>query len=242
MWTLSLTLVVAMLSAGRAAPGEVRVAVASNFARAAAAVAERFEATTGHAVVLVPGSTGKHYAQIRHGAPFDVFLAADVARPERLERDGAAIAGTRFTYALGTLVLWSPRGGHADAAALTRGDYRYLAMANPRLAPYGRAAEETLRGLGAWESVGKRVVRGENVGQAYQFVASGNAELGFVARSQLDPARDDGAWWEVPQRFYTPIEQQAVQLREGSPSRDFLSFLAGEEARHIIRSFGYQTP
>jgi len=236
-----------MLLAGASAQAdEIRVAVASNFHEAAKTLAKRFAASSGHRVVLVPGSTGKHYAQIRHGAPFDAFLAADGARPERLEREGLAHAGERFTYALGQLVLWSPREDYVDAAGavLANADFRHLAIANPKLAPYGAAARQVLEERGLWQALQVRLVRGENVAQAYQFVASGNAALGFVALSQVErpgqPAR--GSWWKVPLSSYTPIEQQAVLLSDSAAARGFLTFLQSNEARTIIRAYGYGLP
>lgn len=226
--------------------GEIRVAVASNFSPALEHIARRFEAATGHRVIIVAGSTGKHYAQIRNGAPFDLFFAADVRRPRLLEEAGAAIPGSRFTYAIGRLVLWSPEPGYVDAGGevLARPGLRHLAIANPRLAPYGAAAREVLEGLGFWALLRDRVVRGENIAQAYQFVASGNAELGLVARSQLvRPGRArEGSWWTVPKTLHGPIEQQALLLRDTEAARALLAFVRGEEAASVIRSFGYETP
>jgi molybdate transport system substrate-binding protein len=229
-----------------AAAGEFRVAVATNFAAPAQVIATRFTAISGDRVVPVFGSTGKHYAQIKNGAPFAAFLAADAQRPARLEEAGLAVAGSRLTYAVGRIVLWSPREGYVDpqGQVLAEGDYRHLAIANPLLAPYGRAAEEVLRARGLWESLGGRLVRGEDIGQTFQFVHSGNAELGFVAYSQVKRpgGTPQGSWWEVPQALYRPIEQQAVLLQESPVARAFLSFLQGSEARAIIADFGYGLP
>lgn len=226
--------------------GQIRAAVASNFAGAAKVLAERFEEVTGHKVILAFGSTGKHYAQIKNGAPFEVFFAADVARPELLEEEGAAVPGSRFTYAVGRLVLWSPREGYIDrdGAVLERGDFEYLAIANPKLAPYGEAARGVLRARGIWEKLSGRIVRGENISQTLQFVQTGNAELGFVALSQvLEPGRPpQGSYWEIPQTLYHPIEQQAVLLKDTQTARAFLKFVKGDEARSIIQSYGYSTP
>ena len=178
---------------------------------------------------VIFGSTGKHYAQIVHGAPFEVFLAADTERPERLERSGHAVAGTRFTYALGRLALWSadPERVVDGAALLERGDFRRLAIANPALAPYGRAARETLEARGAWQAAEPRLVTAENVAQAYQFVASGNAEVGLVAGPLLlqDEAGPRGSWWLVPETLHAPIAQQALLLREHPGGRAFLAYL-----------------
>jgi molybdate transport system substrate-binding protein len=225
---------------------ELRIAVASNFAGAAREIASRFEQESGHRVVVASGATGKHYAQIINGAPFDVFLAADAERPELLESSGVALAGSRFTYALGELVLWSPRSGYVDTdgQVLETGDFRRLAIANPKIAPYGRAAREVLTAAGLWEALQPRLVRGENIAQTFQFVGSGNAELGFVARSQVQRPGSviDGSRWAVPQSLYAPIVQQAVLLAENDAARAFARYLQGVEARKIIRDFGYGLP
>jgi molybdate transport system substrate-binding protein len=241
-------LIAALLStaAGAAPADTIRVAVASNFRHAIDALAPRFEQATGHAVTRIFGSTGKHFAQISNGAPFDVFLAADELRPRMLEEDGSAVAGTRFVYALGMLVLWSPREGYVDpdGKRLERGGYRFLSIANPTLAPYGRAARQVLEALDLWESLQPRLVRGENIGQAHQFVVSGNADLGFVAHAQvaLPGMPATGSRWDVPQSYYDPIEQHAVLLRDTPATRAFAEYLRGDEARAIIRSHGYTTP
>lgn len=225
---------------------EIRVAVASNFAGTMQQIAGRFEARTGHKVTLAFGSTGKHYAQIKNGAPFDAFFAADVKRPELLEREGVALPASRFTYAVGKLVLWSAQPGYVDAQGevLNKGEFRHLALANPKLAPYGKAAEQVLQARGLGESLQGRLVRGENIGQAFQFVRSGNAELGFVAYSQIKnpDVPVSGSFWVVPQPLYTPIEQQAVLLKEGKVARAFLTFVKSEESLEIIHSFGYDIP
>lgn len=223
---------------------EIRVAVASNFAQVADRLASRYEETTDHQVALIPGSTGKHYAQIRNGAPFDVFLAADSRRPQMLQEDGLALADTCVTYAQGKLVLWSPDPDRVDekGQVLVSGDFHRLAMANPDLAPYGRAASEVLHALGLAANLRDRIVRGENVGQTFQFVATGNAELGFVAKSQiveLDGGRRSGSFWEIPQGLYSPIDQQAVLLTDSDAARGFLEFLTSAEARSMIEQQGY---
>ncbi len=246
VFPLLLSLVVTGLASGGVSAGEIRVAVASNFSGAIRALAARFEANSGDEVTLVFGSTGKHYAQIRNGAPFDAFFAADRKRPELLEEEGMALPGSRFTYAIGKVVLWSPKAGYVDPRGdvLTSGDFSYLAIANPRLAPYGRAAEEILRARGLWDDLNTRMVRGENIGQAFQFVWSGNAALGFVAASQVkSPERPlQGSLWEVPQALYTPVEQQAVLLTENAVARAFLAFVKSDESRALVREFGYVTP
>lgn len=205
-----------------------------------------FEAQTNHRLMVSYASTGKHYAQIVNGAPFDVFLAADLERPRRLEAKGLAVAGSRFTYALGKLVLWSPQPGlFGDGAEfLIEGNFRFLAIANPRTAPYGLAAEQTLRRLGLWETLWTRIVRGENVGQTYAYVQSGNAELGFVALSQVSIAADQvtGSIWMVPEGLYQPVEQQAVLLTDNDAARTLLAFLRGEQAATVIRAHGYALP
>ncbi len=236
----------ATLAATPATAADIRVAAATNVKGAIAAVAERFEEASGHRVTLIFGSTGKHYAQIVNGAPFDAFFAADDRRPRRLEAEGVAVAGSRFTYAVGRLALWSPGDGYVDpeGRVLGSGGFRRLAIANPRLAPYGEAARQTLVALGLWEGLEGRLVRGENVGQAFQFVDSGNAELGFVAWSQLreggEPIR--GSYWRVPPELHSPIEQQAVLLEESRAARDLLAFVRGPEASRILADFGYEIP
>lgn len=237
---------VLLLAAVQAVAGEPRIAVASNFADAIKAIAQEFEANTGHKVVLVFGSTGKHYAQIRNGAPFKAFFAADVRRPKLLEDEGMALPGTRFTYALGRLVLWSPKAGYVDPAGevLSQGAFRYLAVANPKLAPYGRAAQEVLQSRGLWDGLRGRMVRGENIGQTFQFIKSGNAELGLVANSQIRrPGQQaEGSRWEIPSVLYQPIEQQAVLLQEDGVARAFLEYVKSEAALNIIRGYGYGAP
>ncbi|MBT8052692.1 MAG: molybdate ABC transporter substrate-binding protein [Gammaproteobacteria bacterium] len=233
----------ALLLPDLAAADVVKAATASNFRDAMSQLVSAFEKTSDHTVVPVFGSTGKHFSQIVNGAPFDVFLAADNRRPKVLEQDGLTVPETRFTYAIGQLVLWSPREGYVDADGhiLGSGNFRHLAIANPDLAPYGAAAKETLENLGLWQNVNPSVVSGENIGQAFLFVHSGNAELGFVARSQLIGGRASGAgsMWRVPPHLHAPIEQQAVLLRDTAAAREFLSFMRGAEAAAIIRAQGY---
>ena len=225
---------------------QFRVAVASNFSDAIKAAADVFEKETGHQVILIFGSTGKHYAQIRNGAPFEAFFAADARRPELLEAEGVAQPGSRFTYAVGKVVLWSPDPDLVDAGVdiLADGAFRHLAMANPKLAPYGKAAEEVMRKKGVWDNLRTRTVRGENIGQTFQFVQSGNAELGFVALSQIrKPGMAiPGSFWRPPQALYTPIVQQAVLLRENPAARQFLAFMQEDAAVKIIERYGYDVP
>jgi molybdate transport system substrate-binding protein len=225
---------------------DLLVAVASNFHPVLEEIVARFGAETGHRVRLVPGSTGKHYAQIRNGAPFDLFLAADIERPQKLEQEGLAVSGSRFTYALGTLVLWSPDEQliDPDGDVLRSAPFRRLAIANPRLAPYGRAARQTLETMGLWEALRPRLVRGENIAQAFHFVHSGNAELGLLARSQINtlPAGSRGSAWEVPAELHEPIAQQCVLLRDSPAARRFLDHLRAPETLAVIRQFGYAHP
>ena len=225
---------------------QVHIAVASNFRQAITATSSRFREQSGHQVVLTPGSTGKHYAQILNGAPFDAFFAADAERPRRLEAERRIVPGSRFTYAVGKLVLWSPEEGRVDPRGdvLRLGSFNHLAIANPELAPYGSAARQVLRSLGLWQALAPRLVRGENIGQTYQFVVTGNAELGFVARAQLviPGVALRGSQWEPPQSLYDPIQQQAVLLRGTPAGRSFMTFMQGAEARDLIRAYGYDVP
>lgn len=228
-----------------AVAAETRIAVAANFTGAVRALERAFEAEGPHRVTVSTGATGALYAQIRNGAPFHAFLAADSRRPRRLEAQGDAVAGSRFTYAVGRIVLWSPREGYVTGpASLHRRDFRHLAIANPRTAPYGLAARQTLIALGRWQALQDRIVRGENIAQAYQYVASGNAELGLVALSQVSGAERPagGSRWRVPERHHAPIRQQAVLLaagRDNPAARAFLDFLQGPRAATIMARFGY---
>jgi molybdate transport system substrate-binding protein len=232
--------------AGQTLADEIRVAVASNFTDTIKDIAGLFEKKTGHQVALAFGSTGKHYAQIKNGAPFEAFFAADIRRPRLLEEAGFAQPGSRFTYAVGKVVLWSPdpAGVDAEGKVLSTGNFRHLALANPKLAPYGKAAEQVMRAHGVWDELQGRMVRGENIGQTFQFVKSGNAELGFVAYSQIKRpgAAIKGSFWEPPHLLYSPIEQQAVLLRDNTVAHEFLDFLKGEQAREIIQGYGYNAP
>jgi len=241
-----LLLILCALSASFARADEIHVAVASNFRQAFSAAADRFEEQSGHEVTLIAGSTGKHYAQILNGAPFDAFFAADAARPVRLESERRIVPGSRYTYAIGKLVLWSADESLVDARGdvLQSGSYCYLAIANPELAPYGVAARQVLQTLGLWDGLSHKLVRGENIGQAFQFVVTANAELGFVARSQLETPGQEfgGSAWEPPPSLYDPIEQQAVLLKDSPAGREFMTFMQGKEARALIRAYGYDVP
>ena len=237
-------LILACCPAARA--GEVLVAVAANFAAPIARIGEDFKAGTGHVLKISTASTGKFYSQIVAGAPFEVFLAADDETPKRLLAENHAVAGTRFTYAIGKLVLWSARPGLVDdqGAVLASDRFRYLAVANPKTAPYGAAAHQVLKARGLAEALAPRLVTGESIAQAYQFVATGNAEIGFVALSQVaQPGTSaTGSMWRVPQDLYTEIRQDAVLLKPGASNPAalaLLEFLKGETARQIIRNHGY---
>ena len=225
---------------------EVSVALAANFSAPMQKIAAAFEQDTGHKAVLSTGATGKFYAQIRHGAPFQLLLAADQTTPERLEREGLAVAGTRFTYAIGQLVLWSTEPGLVDAEGTVLHSERFtrIALADPKLAPYGAAALETLDKLGLRQQLQSKFVQGENIAQTYQFVASGNAPLGFVALSQVfaDGRIREGSAWIVPAELYSPLLQDAVILKAGADNPAALAladYLRGEKARSIMQSYGY---
>jgi len=224
----------------------VQVAVAANFIGPMQQIAAAFGKATGHEAVLVSGATGKFAAQIANGAPFQVLLAADDETPRKLEDAGHVVPGTRFTYAVGRLVLYSAQSGLVDdkGEVLRSGRFQRLAIANPRVAPYGVAAMQALQAMGLRPSVDAKLVMGESIGQAFQFVASGNAELGLVALSQVavpgQPA--PGSWWAVPQQLYTPIRQDAALLQPGAGSaaaRALLDYLRSEPARVVIRAWGY---
>ncbi|MDO8959873.1 MAG: molybdate ABC transporter substrate-binding protein [Rhodocyclaceae bacterium] len=226
---------------------EVHVAVAANFAAPMKILAMEFEKATGHKALLAFGASGKFYAQIRNGAPFHVLLSADDAVPAKLEQEGLSVPGSRFTYAVGTLVLWSARPGLVDdqGAVLARGGFKHLAVANPKLAPYGAAALETLNQMKLAAALQPRFVYGENIAQTYQFVASGNAELGFVALSQVmqDGRLTGGSAWIVPAGMHRPIRQDAVLLlpgRNNAAATALLNFLREPATLAIIESYGYR--
>ena len=241
-------LVLALAGATLAARAEVLVAVAANFAVPMRGIAEGFQAATGHTLKISAGATGKFYSQILAGAPFEVLLAADDETPRRLVAAGHAVASTQFTYAIGHLVLWSAQPAFVDdqGAVLASGAFGKLALANPKLAPYGAAALQVLRVRGLVEAMTPRLVTAESVAQAYQFVATGNAELGFVALSQVQlPGREmTGSMWRIPQSLYDPIRQDAVLLMagKGNPAASaLLEYLKGAPARQMITAYGYAT-
>lgn len=232
--------------ASRAA--EVQVAVAANFFAPMKAIAAGFEKASGHKAMLSSGATGKFYAQIRSGAPFDIFLAADEQTPARLDKENATVAGSRFTYATGKLVLWSARPGLVDAQGevLRSAKFAHIALAAPKLAPYGAAAVETLTRLGLLAQLESRFVQGESIGQAFSFVSTGNAELGFVALSQVweNGKLKSGSAWIVPAQLHSPIRQDAVLLARGkdnAAAAALIAYLKSDAAKAVIRSFGYDT-
>jgi len=236
-----------LVAALPAAAAEVQVAVASNFAAPMQKIAAGFERATGHKALLAFGATGKFYAQITNGAPFDVLLAADAKTPARLVEEGRALAASRYTYAIGKLVLWSPRPDYVDAhgEVLAKGNFRHLAIASPKTAPYGAAAREVLDRLGLGDALAGRLVTGENIVQTFQFVASGNAELGFVALSQVmvDGRLTGGSTWIVPADHYGEMRQDAVILaagRDKPAAHALIDYLRGDAAAAIVRSYGYE--
>ncbi len=225
---------------------EVLVAVAANFVGPLAKIGEGFTAATGHTLKVSSGATGKFYSQIVAGAPFEVLIAADDDTPRKLIAEGYGVTGSHFTYAIGKLVLWSAQPGYVDdqGAVLTTGTYAHLAIANPKLAPYGRAGTEVLRARGLGDALAPKLVTAESIAQAYQFVATGNAELGFVALSQVavpgKPAK--GSYWLVPPSLYGEIRQDAVLLKTGEKnpaSAALLAYLKSPAAKALIQSYGY---
>lgn len=226
--------------------GEVLVAVAANFVGPLAKIGDGFTATTGHTLKVSSGSTGKFYSQIVAGAPFEVLIAADDDTPRKLIAEGHGVAGSNFTYAIGKLVLWSTQTGYVDdqGAVLATGTYAHLAIANPKLAPYGQAAVEVLKARGLGDALAPKLVTAESIAQAHQFVATGNAELGFVALSQVAvPGKPvTGSYWLVPPSLYGEIRQDAVLLKIGEKNpaaAALLTYLKGPTAKVLIQSYGY---
>lgn len=239
---LALSLACSVLQAA-----DANVAVAANFTGPMEKIAPEFEKATGHKLVVAYGTVGKFYAQVKNGAPFDVLISADDETPIRLEKDGLAISESRFTYAIGKLVLWSAKPGVVDdkGEVLKRGDFLHIAVANPKLAVYGAAAVEAMKKLGVYERLEPRFVLGENISQAYQFAATGNAELGFIALSQIykDGQYAAGSHWMVPPSLYTQIRQDAVLLTrgKGNPAAEaLLTYLKSDAAKKVIRAHGYE--
>jgi molybdate transport system substrate-binding protein len=238
------------LLAGAALADELKVAVAANFAGTLEALAPAFKQKTGHTLAISVGATGALYAQIKNGAPFELLLSADAERPKQLEHEGLGVPGTRFVYARGQLVLWSALKGVVDAegAILKRKDLGKLGLADPATAPYGAAAREVLTRLGLWEklSAESALVIGTSVAHAFQFAASANARCAFVAWSQVLSEGTKGSWWKVPQKLYTPLDQEAILLKPGAQSaaaRALLQFLDRDPgALALLRKAGYEKP
>ncbi|MDW5441926.1 molybdate ABC transporter substrate-binding protein [Polaromonas sp. SM01] len=235
------------LASVSALAAEVQVAVAANFTAPMKLIAAEFEKESGHQTVLSFGATGKFYAQITNGAPFDVFLSADDSTPAKLEKEGAAVSGSHFTYATGKLVLWSAQPGLVDGQGevLKKGDFKKIAIAAPKLAPYGAAAVEALTQLGLMDKLLPKLVQGESIGQTYSFVSTGNAELGFIALSQVYEGGKikSGSAWIVPDKLHSAIRQDAVLLskaKDNPAAIALMAFLKTEKAKAVIRSFGYQ--
>lgn len=244
-----LLIIATLLASSAVLADEVQVAVASNFTAPMQKIAADFEKESGHTVKLALGATGKFYAQIKNGAPFEILLAADDETPAKLIKEDAAIAGTNFTYAIGKLVLWSATPGLVDDQGniLKNGGFKHLALANPKAAPYGAAGMQAMGKLGVLDSIKPLIVQGENISQTHQFIASGAAELGFVAYSQV--IRNDrigsGSGWMVPEKLYDPIRQDAVILARGKDKAGplaLMNYLKSDKAKAIIRSFGYTLP
>ena len=243
----ALTALFSLLTLNSAWADEVQVAVAANFTAPIQAIAKDFEKDTGHKLVASFGATGQFYAQIKNGAPFEVFLSADDTTPEKLEKEGDTVKGSRFTYAIGTLALWSPKEGYVDAQGdvLKKNDYKHLSIANPKAAPYGLAATQVLARLDLTEATKGKLVEGQNITQAFQFVSTGNAELGFVALSQIykDGKVSNGSAWIVPAAMHDPIRQDAVILAKGkdnAAAQALVDYLKGAKAAAVIKSFGYE--
>jgi len=223
---------------------EINIAVASNFNLAAKALAVLYQSQGGEMVRISLGPTGSLYAKIEYGAPFELFLAADSERLKRLEQAGEIVSNSRFSYALGKLLLWSPTPDYVDSDGqiLLNGNFKHLAIANPKLAPYGSAAQEVLEHLKYWQTLQQRLVRGENIGQSFQFIQSGNVELGFIAASQYQALGKTGSVWHIPVHLYSPIAQQAVLLKDTSAARHFWQFLHSGAAKMLIKNLGYGIP
>lgn len=245
---LSFVMSVCLCSAQLSAD-EVQVAVASNFSKPLETLATAFKASSGHELKISAGATGKLYAQIENGAPFDVFLSADSKTPKKLVEAQLAVADSQFTYALGKLVLWSSTKDTVDAqgAVLQKGEFKHLAMANPKTAPYGAAALEVLDHLGLTQTLAAKLVQGENISQTYDFVSTSNAELGFVAWAQVvqNGILKEGSVWQVPESLYQPIQQDAVLLTKGknnTAAQALLAFFKTPAAQKIITDAGYALP
>ena len=242
-----LTLTAALALSAAAQAEVVQIAVAAHFTAPARALAEIFARTTGHEAKLSFGATGAFYTQIKNGAPFDILLAADDERPIRLEKEGDTVPGSRFTYAIGQLVLWSAKPGFVDGegAVLKGGKFNKIAIANPKLAPYGAAAVEAMEKLGLAATLQPKLVTGESIGQTYNFIATGNAELGFVALAQvLDGGKlKSGSMWVVPAKYHAPIIQDAVILKRAAANpaaKAWMALMRSPNTQDFIRSYGYE--
>lgn len=240
--SLQLAAALLILAVSGAHAAQTNVAVAANFTEAAKEIAAAFKQKTGHEAVLSFGSSGQFYSQITQGAPFQVFLSADDARPKKLVDDGLAVVDSRFTYAIGKLVLWSKNPDLVKGEETLRtATFAKLSICTPAAAPYGAAAVEAMKALKLYETLQPKLVEGATITQAYQFVETGNAELGFVALSQIT-GPETGSRWLVPQELYSPIRQDAVLLKSGAANDaavGFIAFLRGPEARAIIEKYGY---
>ena len=244
-----LTAVAVLAPLSAAWPASTSVAVAANFAAPMRSLTQSFEKNTGHKVIVALGATGQLYAQIKNGAPFDVLLAADDETPKKLESEGLAISGSRATYAIGRLVLWSKREGLIDTKGeiLKTSRFDRIAIANPKLSPYGAAAMEVIERLGLTQAMQPKIVEAANITQAHQFVASGNAVIGFVALAQVSEGSTikDGSGWIVPEPLHSPIQQDLILLARGKANpaaRQLIEFLRSDAAKAVIRSYGYTLP
>jgi len=243
----ALATLIAAFAFSSANADEVQVAVAANFTAPIQAIAADFEKDTGHKLVAAYGATGQFYTQIKNGAPFEVFLSADDTTPQKLEAEGDTVKGSRFTYAVGTLALWSAKEGYVDdkGAVLKTNAYQHLSIANPKAAPYGLAATQVLAKLDLTDATKAKIVEGQSITQAYQFISTGNAELGFVALSQIykDGKLTSGSAWIVPADLHDPIKQDAVILNKGkdnAAAKALIEYLKGPKAAAVIKSYGYQ--
>lgn len=238
---------VALVFSASSLADQAQVAVAANFAEPIKAIAAVLEKTTGHTIQVTLGATGKLYAQIKNGAPFDVLMAANTATPAALEKDGLAEPGSHFNYATGKLVLWSADAARVDVKGdmLRSGNFRKLAYANPKTAPYGEAAMQVMDKLGLTPALSPKLVQGESIGQTFNFVHTGNAEIGFVAMSQVlqGGKLKSGSMWVVPQNLYSPIRQDAVVLQRGATNpaaQALVKLLQSPNIKDLIRSYGYE--
>ena len=238
-------LVFALLASVSARAETVNIAVAANFTDAAKEMAQVFKEKTGHDAILSFGPSGQFYAQIKESAPFQIFLSADEERPKKLVEEGFGVSEGAFTYAIGKLVLWSKKPGFVkNEEVLKKGDFTKISIANPASAPYGVAAIEVMKALNVYDALQSKIVQGNSIAQTFQFVDTDNADLGFIAQSQI-MTRRDGSGWQVPQTLYKEIRQDAVLLKSGETNeaaKAFITFLKGTIAKKIIEKFGYAVP